>query len=201
MESYDVVMFVIVGIMILVGAWKGLAWQIAIVASIIVSFWVAISFEKSLADLLPVIDAPWNSYIAMILLYLGTSLGIWFLFACSARFIEKLELKGFERQMGAIIGVVNGILVCCVLTIFASMCGNEKLDTSLTRSKSAPYINHVLNQIRPLIPEKYSETVNPHFDHLQEILDREPMAEVEEQGSVSVTELPLIADDEPQVSR
>jgi len=36
---------------------------------------------------------------------------------------------------------------------------------------------------------------------LQEILDREPMAEVEEQGSVSVTELPLIADDEPQVSR
>ena len=137
MESYDVVMFVIVGIMILVGAWKGLAWQIAIVASIIVSFWVAISFEKSLADLLTVIDAPWNSYIAMILLYLGTSLGIWFLFACSARFIEKLELKGFDRQMGAIIGVVNGILVCCVLTLFASMCGNEKLDTSLTRSKSA----------------------------------------------------------------
>ena len=137
----------------------------------------------------------------MILLYLGTSLGIWFLFACSARFIEKLELKGFDRQMGAIIGVVNGILVCCVLTIFASMCGNEKLDTSLTRSKSAPYINHVLNQIRPLIPEKYSETVNPHFDHLQEILDREPMAEVEGQGSVSVTELPLIAEDEPQVSR
>ena len=201
MESYDVVMFVIVGIMILVGAWKGLAWQIAIVASIIVSFWVAISFEKSLADLLTVIDAPWNSYIAMILLYLGTSLGIWFLFACSARFIEKLELKGFDRQMGAIIGVVNGILVCCVLTLFASMGGNEKLDSSLTRSKSAPYINHVLNQIRPLIPEKYSETVNPHFDHLQEILDREPMAEVEEQGSVSVTELPLIADDEPQVSR
>ena len=201
MESYDVVMFVIVGIMILVGAWKGLAWQIAIVASIIVSFWVAISFEKSLADLLTVIDAPWNSYIAMILLYLGTSLGIWFLFACSARFIEKLELKGFDRQMGAIIGVVNVILVCCVLTLFASMCGNEKLDTSLTRSKSAPYINHVLNQIRPLIPEKYSETVNPHFDHLQEILDREPMAEVEEQGSVSVTELPLIAEDEPQVSR
>ena len=201
MESYDVVMFVIVGIMILVGAWKGLAWQIAIVASIIVSLWVAISFEKSLADLLTVIDAPWNSYIAMILLYLGTSLGIWFLFACSARFIEKLELKGFDRQMGAIIGVVNGILVCCVLTIFASMCGNEKLDTSLTRSKSAPYINHVLNQIRPLIPEKYSETVNPHFDHLQEILDREPMAEVEEQGSVSVTELPLIAEDDPEVSR
>ena len=201
MESYDVVMFVIVGIMILVGAWKGLAWQIAIVASIIVSFWVAISFEKSLADLLTVIAAPWNSYIAMILLYLGTSLGIWFLFACSARFIEKLELKGFDRQMGAIIGVVNGILVCCVLTLFASMCGNEKLDTSLTRSKSAPYINHVLNQIRPLIPEKYSETVNPHFDHLQEILDREPMAEVEEQGSVSVTELPLIAEDDPEVSR
>ena len=201
MESYDVVMFVIVGIMILVGAWKGLAWQIAIVASIIVSFWVAISFEKSLADLLTVVDSPWNSYIAMILLYLGTSLGIWFLFACSARFIEKLELKGFDRQMGAIIGVVNGILVCCVLTIFASMCGNEKLDTSLTRSKSAPYINHVLNQIRPLIPEKYSETVNPHFDHLQEILDREPMAEVEEQGSVSVTELPLIAEDDPEVSR
>ena len=201
MESYDVVMFVIVGIMILVGAWKGLAWQIAIVASIIVSFWVAISFEKSLADLLTVVDSPWNSYIAMILLYLGTSLGIWFLFACSARFIEKLELKGFDRQMGAIIGVVNGILVCCVLTLFASMCGNEKLDTSLTRSKSAPYINHVLNQIRPLIPEKYSETVNPHFDHLQEILDREPMAEVEEQGSVSVTELPLIAEDDPEVSR
>ena len=102
MESYDVVMFVIVGIMILVGAWKGLAWQIAIVASIIVSFWVAISFEKSLADLLTVIDAPWNSYIAMILLYLGTSLGIWFLFACSARFIEKLELKGFDRQLSLI---------------------------------------------------------------------------------------------------
>ena len=81
MQTYDIIMLAVLGFSVVIGAVKGMAWQIAMVSSIIISFFVAQKFHPELAEALSGVDAPWNKFIAMASLYLLTSLGIWMLFA------------------------------------------------------------------------------------------------------------------------
>src|SRR5262245_36460026 len=46
MQAYDVLMLIVLGLAIVWGAWKGLAWQIASIASIGVSYFVALHFRQ-----------------------------------------------------------------------------------------------------------------------------------------------------------
>ena len=112
MEPFDIIMLAVLAFSIFIGAVKGMAWQVAMVSSILVSFFVARTFHPDLANALADIDEPWNQYIAMATLYLLTSLGIWMLFAFFAKQIEKYEMKTFDRQTGAMLGIVNGVLLC-----------------------------------------------------------------------------------------
>jgi hypothetical protein len=55
----------------------------------------------------------------MLALYLATSLAVWLLFRLVAGIIDKVKLKDFDRQVGALIGVAKGVLLCLVITFFA----------------------------------------------------------------------------------
>ena len=117
MTFYDIAMNVILGGAILVGYWKGLAWQIASVAAIIVSYIVAVNFREPVSQLIQT-QEPWNRVIAMLILFIGTSLIIWTIYARVSKSLKKMELKGFDHQAGAILGAVKGALICMIVTMF-----------------------------------------------------------------------------------
>ena len=52
MQAYDILMVVVLGLAILWGAWKGLAWQIASIASIGLSYVVALNFRQPLSGII-----------------------------------------------------------------------------------------------------------------------------------------------------
>ena len=79
MQPYDILMLVVLVGSTLFGFWKGMAWQIASLASVVVSALVASQFGEQLAPLFGE-QAPWNCYIAMLVLYLVTALAIWLVF-------------------------------------------------------------------------------------------------------------------------
>ena len=45
MQNYDIIMLAVLGFSVIIGAVKGMAWQIAMVASIVISFFVAREFH------------------------------------------------------------------------------------------------------------------------------------------------------------
>ena len=56
MEIYDVVMLAVLIGATLIGFWKGLAWQIASIASLVASYFLSLKFSEQLAQRLhPVI--------------------------------------------------------------------------------------------------------------------------------------------------
>ena len=59
MSFYDVVMLVVLGGAIWFGFWKGLAWQIASVAAVCVSYIVAVNFREPVSQFIQA-DEPWN---------------------------------------------------------------------------------------------------------------------------------------------
>ena len=104
-QPYDILMLAVLIGAILFGAWKGLAWQLASLASLILSGFVAVHFSTPLAPYFSA-QEPWNRFIAMFVLYMLTSLAIWIAFRFIKGIIERVKLKEFDRQMGALVGQV-----------------------------------------------------------------------------------------------
>src|SRR6478736_608756 len=71
MQAYDILMLVVLGLAIVWGAWKGLAWQVASIASIGLSYFVALHFRLPLSNLINA-SPPWNIFVSMLILFLGT---------------------------------------------------------------------------------------------------------------------------------
>ncbi len=163
MDTYDYVMIVVLLGAIIIGAWKGLAWQIASLASLVVSYFVALKFSSQLAPYL-MDEAPFNKFLAMLVLYAGTSVAIWMIFRLVAGFIDRLRLKEFDRQMGALLGAAKGVLLCVAITFFAVSMTNESWRDKIIHSKSGYYIAVLIDHARPVMPEEIQRVIGPHLD-------------------------------------
>ncbi len=76
MQIYDIVMLVVLAGSIFYGARKGMAWQIASIASLVVSYFASLKFSDQVAPMIK-LDPPLNRIAAMLGLYLASSLVIW----------------------------------------------------------------------------------------------------------------------------
>ncbi len=177
MQNYDIIMLAVLGFSVIIGAVKGMAWQIAMVASIVISFFVAREFHPELAEALSGVDEPWNKFIAMASLYLLTSLGIWMLFAFCAKRIEKYEMKTFDRQTGALLGIVNGVLLCTILTMCAIAFGGEDMHNRIAESKTGPYVSRVLDIVEPIIPTELQDSLNDYLQQLHDLIEADELLE------------------------
>ena len=172
MQTFDIVMTVVLGGSILIGTWKGMIWQISMVSSIVVSFFVAREFHGGLANAMSDIGEPWNKYLAMGAIYILTSLAIWMFRGFLQKRLEKHDMKTFDHQTGGLMGVVNGALLCSVLTVTMIAFTDEESHTTIAESKSGVYVNKMVMAIRRVIPEDIAEPVNEHFDRLDLIIQQ-----------------------------
>jgi len=164
---YDIAMLVIFLGAIVFGYWKGLAWQIASLAALVVSYIVAVNFRDQMATLLKV-DEPWNKIGAMLILFLGTSLLIWAIYSSVSKSLKKNELKGFDRQAGAILGALKGGLLCMVVTMFAVSFLGEDVHEKIDHSKFGPYIEKGIWQVSDFVPDELARFVNPHIENYKD---------------------------------
>ena len=118
MALYDIFMLIVLVATTLWGVWKGMAWQVAALASVVVSAAVAVHSSPAVAPG-STAQEPWNRYVAMLLLYVVTAAAIWIVFHLVSNVIDRVQLKEFDRQLGAIFGLAKGILYCVVITFFA----------------------------------------------------------------------------------
>lgn len=169
MLPYDIVMLAVLLLTTLLGAWKGMAWQLASLASLVLSYVVAIRFGAQLA---PVFgdNAPWNRFIAMLVLYMGTSIAVWMVFRLVAGLIDRIKLKEFDRQLGAVFGAAKGALLCVAITFFVVMLSSRGRAMVL-ESRSGYYIAILIDKATPVLPEGVHDVLGPYLEKLNEELD------------------------------
>lgn len=167
--TYDIVMLVVLAAAIAFGFWKGLAWQVASLAAVFASYFVAISFRGVLTPMISV-DPPLNGFLAMLILYVGTSLVIWLAFGAIRRSIERMQLKEFDRQSGALLGALKGALLCMVITMFAVTVAGENSRRAVIQSKSGYLIARSINQLSAVVPADLHKVLDPYFDKFNEKL-------------------------------
>jgi membrane protein required for colicin V production len=178
LHPYDVVMLVILAVATFFGLWKGLAWQVASVASFVLSYVVAVQASSWLAPLLPW-PAPWNSLAAMLILFVATSAAVWLVFRLVAGLIDKIQLKAFDRQLGALVGLFQGVLICLVVTFFGVTL-SEALRQEVLRARSGYYIALLLDRIKPVLPPEVRDLVGQYIEELDRKLQQPPAPQHQE---------------------
>ncbi len=188
MAPYDILMLIVIVAATVFGAWKGLIWQIASVAAIIASYVVAYRFREPVAAQLG-FDPPWGNLIAMLILYLGTSLLIWIAFRFVRETIDRLKLREFDRQIGAMVGLAKGVLLCVVITLFAVALTKEETRSQIVGSTSGYYIAVLLDKAHPVMPDEVHEVLQPYLHSLDERLDDPPPIQLPKRRGEDESEL------------
>jgi membrane protein required for colicin V production len=169
MDWYDIAMLAVLGLATLMGAWKGMAWQLASLGSLILSYFLALRFSAQLAPIFGS-SAPWNRFIAMLVIYLVTSVVVWLMFRVVARFMDKIKLRDFDHQVGALFGFVKGVLLCLAITFFA-LGLSDTLREHILGSQSGHYMALFLNKADTIMPPEIHKVLDPYMNKLQERLD------------------------------
>ena len=167
METYDIIMIVVLAGATMLGALKGFAWQLASIASIVISYAVAHKYRVPFSQSIQA-EPPWNRFFAMLILYIGTSLVIWVVFRMVRGSIDRLKLKEFDRQVGALFGLAKGGLYCVLITLFAVTLMGDQVRSTIVQSKSGNYIANVLHQSESVIPPEIKEVVLPYLEHFDQ---------------------------------
>jgi membrane protein required for colicin V production len=171
-ETYDICMLAVLVAATAFGAWKGMAWQVASTASLVLSYLVALRFSQQLAPHFGQ-QAPLNRFIAMFVLYMATSLVIWLVFRIVANFINRVRLREFDRQMGALFGAAKGVLWCVAITFFAvTLSGRAR--SAVLHSRSGYMIARLLDRADGVMPRELHGVLEPYLNKLEKELHQEP---------------------------
>jgi membrane protein required for colicin V production len=169
MLVYDIIMLAVLAAATAWGVYKGLAWQIASIASIFVSYLVATTFRTFVAGQIKA-DPPWNYALAMLILYLGTSLVVWIGFQLVKSTIDKVKLQEFDKHVGGVFGFAKGVALCVVITLFAVTLMGEAERQQVIHSYSGYYIAVLLDKSEALLPAEVHDQVHPLLHKLDQSL-------------------------------
>lgn len=167
METYDILMLIVLAGAGLFGAVKGFAWQLASIASIVLSYYVAYRFREPLSQSIEA-QPPWDRFLAMLILFVGTSLVIWVAFNMVRKTIDRMKLKEFDRQIGALFGLVKGALYCTLITLFAVTLLGDTIREKIVASKSGRFIARNLDRSESVIPPEVHEFLAPYLERFDE---------------------------------
>ena len=166
---YDLAMIAVLLVTIALGAYRGLAWQLASLASIVVGYSAALRFAGDVAPLID-IEPPWNWVVAMVAVFAAGSLAVWLVFRLVSGFIDRLSLKEFDKQMGGLAGAAKGVLLCLAITFFAVTL-HERSRALVLESKSGWYMALLIDRADPLLPENLHAIIGPYLHQLEKALD------------------------------
>lgn len=151
---------------IVLGGWKGFAWQLAGIVSLILGFVVAIPLSSVAAPLFGK-TAPLNRFVAMAVLYVATSLGVYLVAFIYRRFLERFQLHHWDRHLGAVFGGLKGWMLVLILTLFAVTLSVRARD-AVMNTKVGTYAAISLDAVHPVFPHEVHEILHPYVHKLED---------------------------------
>jgi membrane protein required for colicin V production len=152
------------------GYFKGIVWQIAWIAGIAASSFLALRFSGQLAPFVGQ-QAPWNRLIAMLAIYVGTSLAVWLVFRVISGAINAIHLSAFDHQLGLLLGLAKGGLMCIVVTFFAVTLAPAYRD-QIVASRSGKLVAEIIMRADEVLPPNIAEPVQPFVKQFEDQFQR-----------------------------
>jgi uncharacterized membrane protein required for colicin V production len=141
------------------GAWKGVTWQLASIASLILGYMVSHQLSVQLAPHFPG-DPVVSRALAMMAIYAAVSGGV-FLVAWSFRAIlRKMKFEAFDRHLGMLLGGMEAALLGILATFFVVSLAPSTRDPIFS-SPSGKLVGNLMNAAGPILPSEAREALAP----------------------------------------
>lgn len=149
---YDLIIVAILLFAAYRGLQRGVVYQIATIASVVLCFVFAEAISAAAGPYVP-LEPPLNNWVIMVGAYIVFSFVAFGFARVLDGWMEKVKLKEFNRHLGAGFGLLKGLAFCLIITFFA-VTMSDKARAALVDSKSAYYAAVIMDRIHPVMPEK-----------------------------------------------
>ncbi len=146
---------------LLLGAWRGLVYEVLSVLGWAASFFAAQWFAPQVALMLPLQSAgdPVRYAAAFVLVFIAALFLAGLLAALLKKLVEAIGLRPVDRTLGAAFGVLRGLILLLAATVVMEM---TALGTSAwwQESRGAQMLTASLAGLKPLLPEQFARYLN-----------------------------------------
>ena len=158
MASLDWIFVVVLLGSMLLGAWRGLVYEILSLLGWVVAFMVARTWAQAVAVWLP-LDG-WDMQLryaaAFVLLIVGALFAWGVISWLSKQLIEAVGLRPVDRTLGALFGVLRGGLLLLVLALVIQYTPMNKA-LWWQESTLAPWLTTALSFVLPALPQDWGQ--------------------------------------------
>jgi membrane protein required for colicin V production len=160
MTIFDYSVLVIIGLSIILSVMRGLVAEVLSIAGWIAAFVVAKTYTSEMLPMMPQ-TIPTESLrvlAAFLVLFLATLLVATLLAIALSAILKKIGLGWLNRLLGAVFGIVRGLLIVCIIVFLAGLTDIPKDARWRNAMFSAPIEAMVLSML-PWLPESIAKHV------------------------------------------
>jgi membrane protein required for colicin V production len=165
MTPYDVFMIVLLLGGMAWGAWKGMTWQVAGLASLVLGYMVAFPVSAQLAPRFPGEPVVARG-LALLVSYVAVSFGVFFLAWTIRAALRRLKFEAYDRHLGMVLGGLEGAVLGLVATVLAISVAPDWREPILT-SPTGKCVDRVLEVAGPALPAELREHLEPFWANLR----------------------------------
>lgn len=161
MTTVDWVLLAVLIFSMLLGAWRGLVYEVLSVLGWAVSFYAAQYFAPMVSSWLPLqASSETVRYAAaFVLVFVAAVFAAGLLAFLLKKLIEAIGLRPVDRTMGAAFGMVRGAILLLAAAVVIDMT-TLKNSAWWQESKGAPILSATLKGLKPVLPEKFANYLN-----------------------------------------
>ena len=141
----------------LIGAWRGLVFEVLSLLGWVVSFFVAQWWADDMAALLPMGESAGSLRYAagFAVVFVASVFVCGFLTWLAKKLVEAIGLRPADRTLGAVFGVLRGLVLLVAVAVVADL--TPLRDAAWWQeSRGAPVLAEVLRGLKPALPDEFA---------------------------------------------
>ena len=156
MAATDWILIAALSASMLLGALRGLVYEVLSVTGWIAAFLLAQWFSPDVAEKLPMQNSgeALRYAAAFVLVFIASVFLAGLISALMKKIISVVGLRPVDRMMGAIFGLFRGLILLLALSVVVHMTPLQESDWWL-ESQGGPMLMTLLKGLRPMLPEKF----------------------------------------------
>jgi membrane protein required for colicin V production len=156
MSPTDWILLAVLIASMLLGAWRGLVYEVLSVIGWIAAFLLAQWLAPEVADKLPMQNSgeTLRYAAAFVLIFIASVFAAGLVSALMKKIISSVGLRPVDRVLGAFFGLFRGLIFLLALSVVVNMTALQESDWWVD-SQGGPMLITLLKGLRPMLPEKF----------------------------------------------
>jgi membrane protein required for colicin V production len=154
----DLAFLGVLALSLLIGAWRGLVYEVLSVLGWAASFYLAQWLAPDVALMLPLQSAsePVRYAAAFVLVFILSVFAAGLLAVLIKKLVEAIGLRPVDRTLGAAFGLVRGVILLLAVTVVINMTA-FKSAVWWQESVGAEVMGAALRGLKPVLPEQFGK--------------------------------------------